>query len=144
MQSINNVIISGNLVRDPEMRYAQSGTAICSVSIAVNENFKKGEEWVKETSYIKTTVFGKQAENLAEYNKKGDPIIIEGRFKQNQWEGKDGKKQSEIVVIANRVHYLKEKDRSGEQGQNQGQTRNGNPKTEAGEPNEQHDETVLF
>ena len=81
---------------------------------------------------------------LAEYNKKGDPIIIEGRFKQNQWEGKDGKKQSEIVVIANRVHYLKEKDRSGEQGQNQGQTRKGNPKTEAGEPNEQHDETVPF
>ena len=144
MVSINSVTVGGNLTKDPELRYSSTGTPITSFSLAINESFKKGDEWVKEVLYVNCTIFAKGAENLCEWARKGDPILVEGRLKTNKWEGKDGMKHSDMVVIANRVHYLKEKDRSGDQGQNQPQVRKVNPQSDAGEPNPQHDDVVPF
>lgn len=105
MASFNRVIVVGNLVRDPELKFAQSGTAIGSTAIAVNNRVKKGEEWVDEPCFIDVTFFGRTAEVLGEYCKKGSSVLIEGKLKQESWE-KDGQRRSKHVVIGDVLQLL--------------------------------------
>jgi single-strand DNA-binding protein len=105
MASYNRVILVGNLVRTPELRYLDSGTAVCDAAIAVNERVKKGEDYVEETSFVDLTIWGKNAENACEYLEKGSSVLIEGRLKQERWE-KDGQKNSRIKIVVDRVQFL--------------------------------------
>jgi single stranded DNA-binding protein len=89
MASFNKVILVANLTRDPEIRYLASGSAVADVSVAVNERFKKGDEYVEEVSFIDVTVFGRTAEIVGEYCQKGSQILIEGRLKQDRWDDKE-------------------------------------------------------
>lgn len=103
--SLNSVNIMGNLTRDPELKNTPSGKAVCSMSIANNRIFSKGNEKVTEVSYFDIEVWGMVAENCAKYLKKGSGVIVEGRLKQDRWE-KDGKTQSKVRITANSVHFM--------------------------------------
>lgn len=95
--SINNVSISGNLTRDIEVRTTSSGMAIGSLSVAVNERRKQGDEWVDYPNYIDCKLFGRRCDSLAQYLTKGTKVAITGKLHQSRWE-KDGQKRSRIEV----------------------------------------------
>ena len=106
MSSYNKTILMGNLTRDPDLKFTQSGSALCKLGLAVNQKYKKGDEWVEDPVFVDITVWGKQAENCAEYLKKGSPVLVDGRLNFSQWETDDGQKRSKIDVTANSVQFL--------------------------------------
>jgi len=103
--SLNSVNMMGNLTRDPEIKYTNSGKSVCNLSIANNRVFTKNGEKVTEVSYFDIEVWGVIAENCAKYLSKGSGIIVEGRLKQDRWE-KEGKTQSRVRIAANSIHFL--------------------------------------
>jgi len=105
MASFNRVILIGNLTRDVELRTIPSGTAVTEIGLAVNEKVKRGEEWIETTTFVDITFFGRMAEVLSEYAKKGNPLFIEGRLKLDTWE-KDGKRHSKLKVIGEKMQLL--------------------------------------
>jgi single-strand DNA-binding protein len=103
MLSINRVMITGRLTRDPDTKYLPSGQAVTMLGVAVNRRFQdKNGEWREETMFIDVETWGKLAERCAETLKKGRPVYVEGRLKQDSWE-KDGVKQTKIRISAERV-----------------------------------------
>jgi single-strand DNA-binding protein len=106
MANLNKVLLMGNLTRDPALRYLPSQTAVCDFGLAVNRTWT-GQDGVKkeEVTFIDLEAFGKTAELLAKYKKKGDPLFIEGRLKLDQWE-KDGIKHSRMKVIIENFQFL--------------------------------------
>ncbi len=105
MSGINNVVLTGRLTRDAEMKTIASGLIICSFTIAVEHFKKKDNELVKETSFVDLSLFGKQAENRLPYLRKGKEIGIEGHLEQNRWE-QDGKKRSQLVVKIEKLSFF--------------------------------------
>ena len=106
MADFNKVMLLGNLTRDPEVRYTPSGTAVADLGLAVNRSFKGSDGQLKdETCFVRVTVWSRQAENCAQYLKKGSPVFVEGRLKYDEWE-KDGQKQSRLSVVGERVQFL--------------------------------------
>jgi single-strand DNA-binding protein len=103
---INKVIIIGNLGRDPEVRYAQSGMAICKLSVAVTERVKDGDAWKDVTEWFRVTVFGKTAENAGQYLQKGRQVYVDGRLKTEKYKDKDGVEKTSVEVIANTLQFL--------------------------------------
>ncbi len=107
MAGINKVIIVGNLGRDPEVRYAQSGMAICKLSVAVTERVKDGTDgWKDATEWFRVTLFGKTAENAGQYLQKGRQVYVEGRLKTDKYKDKEGVEKTSVEVIANTVQFL--------------------------------------
>ncbi len=106
MAGVNRVIIIGNLGRDPEVRYAQSGMAICKLSVAVTERVKDGNDWKDATEWFRVTVFGKTAENAGQYLQKGRQVYVEGRLKTDKYKDKDGVERTSVEVIANTLQFL--------------------------------------
>ena len=104
--SINKVIISGNLSRDPEVRQTQSGVIVMSFTVAVNERVKRGDNWEDSPSFIDCTMFGTRAEKLAQYLAKGKKVAIEGKLRQSTWQTQDGSKRSKIEVIVDDVEFM--------------------------------------
>src|SRR3954469_23377999 len=106
MASFNRVILLGNLTRDVEVRYLQSGTAVADVGMAVNDR-RKGQngEWIEETTFVDVTLWGRTAEVAGEYLSKGSPILVEGRLKYDTWE-KDGQKRSKLSVVCERMQMV--------------------------------------
>jgi single-strand DNA-binding protein len=106
MASFNRVILMGNLTRDVEVRYLQSGMAVADIGIAVNDRRKnQSGEWIEEVTFVDVTLWGRTAEVAGEYLSKGSPIFIEGRLKLDQWE-KDGQKHSKLKVIGERMQMV--------------------------------------
>ena len=110
MQDTNLVILIGRLTQDcgndeRSFQYVGNGTAKAVVSLAVNRSVKKNGNWVDEVSFINVTIWGKTAENLKQYLKKGTQICVEGYLTQDRWE-KDGQKQSRLNVVAESVQLL--------------------------------------
>lgn len=106
---MNTVILSGRLTADLELRFIPSGSAVAQFNVAVSRKYKHNDEWKEETSFIGVSVFGKQAETVAQYFKKGSPILINGRLKQESWE-KDGKKHSKTVVVMEGFEFMSQKN----------------------------------
>src|SRR6266550_2595935 len=106
MASFNRVILLGNLTRDVEVRYLQSGTAVADIGMAVNDR-RKGQngEWIEETTFVDVTLWGRTAEVAGEYLGKGSPILVEGRLKYDTWE-KDGQKRSKLSVVCERMQMV--------------------------------------
>lgn len=94
----NKVFLAGNLVRDPELRYTPAGTAICEITIANSEKYKKDDEWVETTGFYNCICWAKRGEVIAEYFEKGKPIFIEGKLTFQQWENKEGQKVSAVKI----------------------------------------------
>jgi single-strand DNA-binding protein len=120
MASFNRVILVGNLTRDPELRYIPSGTAVTDVGLAVNDRRKNAQgEWVEDTTFVDVTLWGRTAEVASEYLNKGAPVLIEGRLKLDTWE-KDGKKNSKLRVIGERMQMLGARQGGGASGGQRG------------------------
>lgn len=107
MTDLNDVKLTGNLVRDPELRYTPKGTAVCNLSVAVNRQWKsESGEKQEEATFVEATAWGKTGETIAQYFKKGAKILLAGRLKQETWDDKDtGKKRSKIVVVAEQFWF---------------------------------------
>jgi single-strand DNA-binding protein len=104
---MNIVAIKGNLTREPELRHTPSGVAVCDCGIALNERFKNAAGELKErVHFFDFTVWGKQAESLAEYMGKGSPVIVEGSLQLEQWENDKHEKRSKVSIRANRIEFL--------------------------------------
>jgi single-strand DNA-binding protein len=111
MASYNHVVLMGNVTRDIEVKFLQSGTAVCDMGMAINERVKRGDDYVDEPVFVDVTLFGKQAEVAGEYLSKGAPVLIAGRLKYEQWE-KDGQKRSKLKVVADKLQMLGQRQRS--------------------------------
>lgn len=106
MASFNRVILVGNLTRDVEVRYIQSGSAVAEIGLAVNDRRKTASgEWVDETTFVDVTLWGRTAEIASEYLTKGSPVLIEGRLKLDSWET-DGQKRSKLRVVGEKMQML--------------------------------------
>lgn len=113
--SVNKAFAIGNLVRDPELKHIASGSSVCEFTLALNRSFKgKDGEAKEEVSFVDVVAWGKLAEIVAEYCKKGKQVHVEGYLKQERWESPEGKKMSRIRVVAEQVVFLGGKPGAGE------------------------------
>lgn len=109
MPNFNKVILMGNLTRDPEMRYTPKGTAVAQISLAINRTWKDPEsgEAKEEVTFVDVDAFGRQAEVISQYLKKGRPIMVEGRLKLDTWEDKNTKeKRRRMSVVLEGFQFL--------------------------------------
>ena len=105
-RSVNQVILMGNLTRDPELRQTPSGQSVCSFSLALNRAYKdqKGD-WQEATDYIDIVAWGPLGERVNQYVTKGRRVLVQGRLQSRSWE-QDGQKRSKVEVLANDVTFL--------------------------------------
>ncbi len=105
-RSFNQVILMGNLTRDPELRQTPNGQNVCSFSLALNRSFKGSDgEWKEATDYVDVVAWGPLGERVAQYLSKGRPCLVNGRLQSSSWE-KDGQKRSKVEVVAGDVTFL--------------------------------------
>jgi len=109
---INNVVLSGNLTRDVELREVSSGRKVCTLSVANNRTYVSNGEKTVETSFVDVDVWGVVAENCNKYLKKGSPVVVLGRIKQERWENENGEKRNRIKVVASNVQFISFGNRS--------------------------------
>jgi|SRR5882672_5342455 len=108
MANFNKVILAGNLTRDPELRYTPKGMAIAKFGLAINRTWKNETgEAKEEVTFVDIDAFGKQAETLAKYMKKGRPLLMEGRLRLDQWDDKQtGQKRSRLGVVLENFQFM--------------------------------------
>ena len=108
MTNLNIIILGGNLTKDPEFRTTQGGMGVVSFSIAVNRTWvdRQSGQKKEETSYVDCEAWGKTAESVNQFLKKGRGCVVEGRVKQDRWETQDGQKRSKLKVVAERVQFM--------------------------------------
>lgn len=116
MKNINRAVISGNMTRDPELRRTQSGMAILTIGVAVNDSRKDPQtgEWKDFPNFIDCTLFGNRAEGIANYLHKGTKVFIEGKLRWSSWE-RDGQKRSKIEIVIDEIEF-DNKQQNGQQG----------------------------
>jgi single-strand DNA-binding protein len=119
MASFNRVILVGNLTRDPELRYIPSGMAVSDIGLAINDKYKKNDQWVEDVIFVDVTLWGRTAEIANEYLSKGSSVLIEGRLKFDRWE-KDGQKHSKLRVTGERMQMLGSREGGGRGGRSSG------------------------
>jgi len=114
MRGYNRVILMGNLTRDPELRYTPKGVAIAKIGLAINRTWKnEAGETKEEVTFVDVDAFGRQAETIAQYLKKGNPFMVEGRLKLDQWDDKTtGQKRSRMGVVLESFQFLGGGDKS--------------------------------
>lgn len=112
MVSFNRVVLAGNLTRDPELRFTNNGVPVCGFGIAVNRVRSKNEE----VDFFDVSAWRELGETIANYKKKGDPILIEGRLQFRSWEAQDGSKRNKVDVVADNIQFLGRADGSGGDG----------------------------
>lgn len=105
-RSVNQVILMGNLTRDPEVRQTPNGQSVCSFSLALNRAYKDNSgEWKEVTDYIDVVAWGPLGERVGQYLTKGRRALVQGRLQSRSWE-QDGQKRSKVEVLANDVTFL--------------------------------------
>ncbi len=105
-KSINQVLLMGNLTRDPELRTTNSGQSVCSFSLAVNRSWQGSDGTTQDAvDYFDVTAWGKLGELVSQYLQKGRRCLVQGRLSQRSWE-QDGQKRSKVEVVANDVTFL--------------------------------------
>ena len=118
MANFNKVILAGNLTRDPELRYTPKGTAVAKLGLALNRSWttESGEKR-EEVTFVDVDAFGKQAEVIAQYLRKGRSLLVEGRLKLDQWDDKQtGAKKSKLGVVLESFSFLDSGNRTAEGG----------------------------
>tara|TARA_B100001013_G_scaffold302389_1_gene204215 strand:+ start:692 stop:1096 length:405 start_codon:yes stop_codon:yes gene_type:complete len=104
MSDLNEVVISGRLTRDSELRFTPSGTPVTDIVIASNRIWSKDSDRQEETTFVDVTIWGKQAESLNEYLVKGRHLMVVGRLKLNKWETEEGDKRSKLTMVAEKIN----------------------------------------
>lgn len=107
-RSFNQVILMGNLTRDPELRQTPNGQNVCSFSLALNRSYKGSDgNWQEATDYIDVVAWGPLGERVAQYLSKGRPCLVNGRLQSRSWDDKEtGAKRSKVEVVAQDVTFL--------------------------------------
>jgi len=108
MANYNKVLLMGNLTRDPELRYTPKGQAVAKLGLAVNRRYTtESGEAREETTFVDIDAWGKQAEVICQYCKKGRPLFVEGRLKLDQWDDKTtGQKRSQLRVVLEGFQFV--------------------------------------
>src|SRR5436190_13569082 len=105
-RSFNQVVLMGNLTRDPELRTTPTGQSVCSFSLALNRSYKSASgDWTEATDFIDIVAWGTLGERVAQYLTKGRPALVNGRMQSRSWE-QDGQKRSKVEVVAQDVTFL--------------------------------------
>ena len=99
----NTVTLVGNLTRDPELRFTQSGQAVASFGLAVNRRYQQNGEWQEKVSFFNVTAWGQLAENSASSLTKGGRVIVNGRLEQREYETREGDKRNVVEVVADEI-----------------------------------------
>lgn len=102
---LNHITVMGRLVRDPEMRHTQSGTAVCSFSIACDRDIVSKQSGERETDFFDITAWRSTAEFVSKYFAKGRMIVVDGRLQIREWTDKDGNKRKSAEIVANNVYF---------------------------------------
>jgi len=105
MADINQVVLVGRLTRDAELKYTNTGTAVCKMSIAVNRRRKSNDQWINEAYFFDIVLWGKIGEALSQYLVKGKQVGVVGELRQNKWE-QDGQPRSKVEVVASNIQLL--------------------------------------
>lgn len=114
MASVNKAILIGNLGKDPEVRYMPSGEAIANITLATTDTWKdKSGEKQEKTEWHRVSFFGRQAEVVGEYLKKGSQIYVEGRIQTRKWQDKEGQDRYTTEIVADRMQMLGSKSSGG-------------------------------
>ncbi|HRQ87243.1 MAG TPA: single-stranded DNA-binding protein [Bacteroidia bacterium] len=115
MPNLNKVQLMGNITRDPEVRYTPKGTAVTDISLAINRSFSGDDgERREETTFVEITFWGRQAEVIGEYMRKGRPLYVEGRLQLDTWEDKtSGQQRSRLKVVGENFQFLGSRDDGG-------------------------------
>lgn len=99
-KNINTVVIAGRTAKDPEIKVTPSGTAVLSLSLAVNDTKKNAQgEWEEIANFFDCVLFGERAERIAQYITKGSKLTVNGRLHQNRWQAQDGTNRSSVSII---------------------------------------------
>jgi len=126
MASFNKVILVGNMTADPELRQTNSGLSVCSFSIAVNRRSSKADQGQQSVDFINIVAWRQQAEFVARYFKKGNPILICGQLQNRTWTDNQGQKRYATDVVADEVTFVAPASQNNQaapaQGGNQGYT----------------------
>lgn len=105
MNSLNSILIEGNLTKDPELKATPKGTSVCSFSVASNRFYKQDQEYQKEVSFFDVETWAKLAESCAEYLEKGRGVRVVGRLKQDRWQDAEGNPRSKVKIVAEHVEF---------------------------------------
>ncbi len=130
---INNVVLVGRLTRDPEVRYTQSGIAVCSFSLAVERNFKN-QAGEKETDFINCTAWRKPGEIIGQYTSKGHLLGVQGSLQMRKYQDKDGNNRTAYDVVIENFQFLEPKGSGGGGGSFQGPQNQGAPQSQPPPP----------
>ena len=107
MANYNKVLMMGNLTRDPELKRTSSDMAVAQIGMAVNRRYKdKTGEMREETTFVDCEAWGRTAETMTKYLSKGKPVFIEGRFKLDQWQDKDGNNRSKLKIVIENFQFI--------------------------------------
>jgi len=108
MPNLNKVMLMGNLTRDPELRYTPNNQAVANIGMAINRTWfnKQTNEKQEETTFVDCEAWGRTAEVINQYLKKGRPIYIEGRLKLDQWQDKDGGNRSKLKIVIENFQFI--------------------------------------
>lgn len=110
---VNEARVLGNITQDIEVRYTANGAAVCSFGVATNRSYQQDNEWKDDTTFHNIVVWGKQAETLGKFARKGTRIYIAGRMQTRSWEGDDGKKNYKTEIVAKDISLLSRYNQEG-------------------------------
>lgn len=127
---MNNIAIIGTITREIELKYLPSGVAICKFGIAFNEKIKQNEQWVDKAHFFDVTAWGKTAENINQFFRKGKQIGISGSLQFEQWQDQEGQKRSKVSIKLKEFDFIGSKNDTQQDGQN-----NYNPPQQVGQNN---------
>lgn len=115
--SINKVVISGNLTRDPELRTTPGGTDVLSLGVAVNDRAKNQQtgQWEDRPNFVDCVMFGNRAQSVAPYLSKGAKVAIEGKLRWSQWQAQDGSKRSKVEIVVDEIEFVGIRDQAPQQ-----------------------------
>lgn len=119
MADLSIAVLVGRLTRDAELKYTNSGQAVCHFSVATSTRRKKGDQWLDEASFWDVDLWGKQGESINQYLTKGKLVAVEGTMRQDRWE-QDGQSRMKVIVNANTVQLLGSTSQGGQPGASQG------------------------
>ena len=105
MNSLNSILIEGNLTKDPKLTETPKGTSVCTFSVASNRYYKQDNEAQQEVSFFDVEAWAGLGENCDEYLKKGRGVRVVGRLKQDRWKDSDGKSQARVKIVAEHVEF---------------------------------------
>ena len=134
MSSFSKVILMGNLTRDPELRSTPGGSQVTDVALAINDNYTDSQGNKQErVTFVDITFWGKQAETLCRWKKKGDPLLVEGRLQMDEWNDKQsGEKRKKLKVVGTNFTFVGSKGGGGGSGGGGGGNRGGGNRNQGG------------